>query len=639
MSNHATAMCAAFVDELVRAGVRHAVIAPGSRSTPLALALAERTELHTEVVLDERVASFLALGIGSASGVPAVVLTTSGTAATHLHAAVAEADLAEVPLLVCTADRPPELYDVGAAQTIDQRRLFGPAVRAYLDLGVPDDANRAAWRSLASRAVAETCGRRRGPVQVNLCFREPLVGEPSSVPAGRAGGEPWHRRVAAVDGVPLVELEALARAWTGRRGVLVAGAGSGDGTTGGEAVLRLAATLGWPVLADPRSGCRVDHPNVVVHADAVLRHGPTAQRLRPDVIVSLGSPPASKVLAQWLAAATRVPAEPNGVADHDESVGRVAAWVLVNRSGAWWDPDRLADTLLESAPSVFARALHDVLVSMVEDGLVNPSERIAADSAFGGGSWLAEWRRADDAAAAALGAAFAQATEDPVARAAAPSEPLVARAVLAAARRHAAAALVVSSSMPIRDLEWYAEPAPAGAAGPIVLANRGANGIDGVVATALGAACTLYPQPAWLLIGDLALLHDSTALLNCRHRRARLRMVVVDNRGGGIFSFLPQASVVAPDRFEQLFGTAQEVSIEQVLAAHGIETITVRSSAVLSDALDVLGTTDGPVAAVVVHTADRKTNTAVHEELHARVRRALDASGDRPAVPISPPAG
>jgi len=182
--------CATLVDEFVRAGVRHAVIAPGSRSTPLALAVRARPELQVRVFHDERAAGFCGLGVGLESGTPAVVLTTSGTAATHLHAAVVEADLACVPLIVCTADRPPELRDVGAPQTIDQSHLFGRSPRWFFDPGVADAAMVGSWRSIGARAVATATGAPPGPVHLNLPFRDPLVGEADELAAFRARGRP-----------------------------------------------------------------------------------------------------------------------------------------------------------------------------------------------------------------------------------------------------------------------------------------------------------------------------------------------------------------------------------------------------------------------------------------------------------------
>src|SRR4051794_7287165 len=272
--------CATLVDEWARAGVTDAFVAPGSRSTPLALALASDDRLRVQVFHDERAASFAALGAGLATRRPAVLLCTSGTAATHLHAAVVEAHQAGVPLLVCTADRPPELQGVGAPQTIDQQHLYGRAVRWFVDPGAPGDAMRGTWRALAARAVVEATGAWPGPVHLNLPFRDPLVGEPGPLPPGRLGGAPWvsggspQRNTLVVDGP---------------RVLVVAGAGA-------DPVL---ADVGLPVLADPRSG--LAGPNVVRHADAILRHEASAAALTPDVIWRVGPPPASKVVNEWLA--------------------------------------------------------------------------------------------------------------------------------------------------------------------------------------------------------------------------------------------------------------------------------------------------------------------------------------------------
>ncbi|MFN0027794.1 MAG: 2-succinyl-5-enolpyruvyl-6-hydroxy-3-cyclohexene-1-carboxylic-acid synthase [Acidimicrobiales bacterium] len=664
MSNHATAFSETLVDEWVRAGLRFAFVAPGSRSTPLALALAGRGEVHTEVVLDERAAAFMALGVGLRLGVPAVVLTTSGTATTHVHAAVVEAHLAEVPLLVCTADRPPELYDVGAPQTIDQRRLFGDAARAYIDLGVPDAANRGAWRSVGARTWLATVGSPPGPVQLNAAFREPLLspsdpapgslgagravggggaaaGADPGVPGGRSDGRPWHRRSIPQGPDPQVVAE-LAQRWAGQpRGVLLAGAGVEDPGP----VLALAARLGWPVLADPRSPCRLEHPLVVAHADALLRVDSLASTLTPQVIVTLGSPPASKVLTTWLARCS----DPAG------SLGsNTADRVLVNRGGSWWDPDRLAALVVSAPPGAFAAAVLAALTDTADvPGVprvpvlpVLPDLAEAAEAVDQASGWLRRWRGADDLVEQALVAALGEGTPpggDAVLAGAGPvggsgdhpalaglSEPALARAVYRAAHGQGAA-LVVSSSMPVRDLEWFAprlgqlHAAPA----PLVLANRGANGIDGVVATAAGAALASGSQEVWLLIGDLALLHDAGTLLGLVRRPLRLRIVVADNRGGGIFSFLPQAQLVEPERFELLFGTPMPLDPADLLALHGVDCRVLATAegdaagGTIDAALEQLAASAAPVAALVVRCPDRAVNVAVHAGIGVAVARAL----------------
>jgi len=605
MGEVAATFCATLVDEWLRAGVSRAFISPGSRSTPLALALAARAEMRCEIVLDERVAAYMALGSGLADGVPAVVLTTSGTAVTHLHGAVVEAHLSEVPMLVCTADRPPELQGVGAAQTIDQRRVFGSAARSYLDLGVPDEHNRSAWRSLAARAFADATGVPAGPVQLNLGFREPLVGVAAPLPPGRDHARPWHRRVLGVAGPPAELAEELASSWTGRRGVVLAGAGVDDPA----AVLALAERLGWPVLADPRSGCRVEQRCVVAHADALVRIEEWAAAMRPEVVLRLGEGPASKVVTSWVTTVTTVTAAV--AAGGTGAASGPAELVVVNDAGSWWDPDRRAGLIVGCPPGRFASAVCAALADAAADDRTS----------VGPDGWLSQWRRADDLAAAALAEVLGgEAGNAP------PNEPAVARATWEAACRHGAAAVMVSSSMPVRDLEWYVPRSPLGAVPPVVLANRGANGIDGVVATGAGAAVAVAPAPVWVLIGDLALLHDTNALLDLGRRDVCVRIVVVDNGGGGIFSFLPQATLVPEDVFERLFGTQQAVDVADVLRAHRVPTTVVERADELVTALDGMGAASGPVAAVVVRAAARPDNVAVHGRLHAGVASAVRAA-------------
>ena len=555
--------CAAFVDELVRGGVTDAVICPGSRSTPMALALDGDGRLRVHVHHDERSAAFMALGLGRATRRAAVVLTTSGTAAVELHPAVVEADLDRVPLLVLTADRPPERRDVGAAQTIDQTHLYGRSVRWFADPGPPTWEAKGTWRSLASRAVAETGRPRPGPVHVNLPFREPLVGHPAALPEGRDAGRPWHRLAASVEPASgdqaHATLDALGEA---RRGVIVAGGDIDEP----EPVLALAAAWGWPVLADPRSGCRRDHPGAVAHADALVRSASMSGEV--EAVVRLGSTPASKVQALWLA-------------------GLEVPQVVVDRDGTWFDPDRTAELILAASPGAWARAMLEAGPRPVEP------------------QWGERWRRADDAVEAVLGEALDG--DGPL------TEPGAARAVAAALP--ATGALVVSSSMPVRDLEWFAGPV----GGLAVHANRGANGIDGVVSTAVGVA--LSGVPTALLIGDVALLHDANGLLGVTTRDIDLCVVVVDNDGGGIFSFLPQASAVAPVRFEALFGTPHGVDLAALAGAYGVVATTVERAGDVRPAV-ARALSQGGVHLVVVPT-ERSANVELHDHLHRLTAAAI----------------
>ena len=524
---------ATLVDEWVRGGVTHAVVAPGSRSTPLALALVANDGITVHVHHDERAAAFMALGIGKANGVPAVLLCTSGTAAAHFHAAVLEANQARVPMIVCTADRPPELQSVGAPQTMDQTHLYGRAVRWFADPGVADDATRGTWRSLASRAFIEAVGTPHGPVHLNLPFRDPLVSEPGELPLGRPDGVSWQK--SASDARFRHEIAS-------ERGIVVVGGGA-----------PAPFATDWPVLADPTSGWRT--PGSIGAFDALLR----AEGLpTPEVVVRLGDAPASKVLSQWLASL---------------AVPQLAF------GSALVDPDHTASVIGDVIPSL----------------------------AGGDPAWRAQWRDAEAAAQAAINDVLAAHTEL--------TEPYVARTVAA----HAST-LFVSSSMPVRDVEWYAAPRE----GLRVLANRGVNGIDGVVSTAIGVAIA-SDEPVTVLTGDIALLHDSNALLGLAARELELTIVVVDNRGGGIFSFLPQATELASETFETLFGTPHDVDIAALAAVHGVATLQVHEPDALRPALEAASAASGTY--VVLVRTDRQANVAVHDQIHRAVAERLSPRG------------
>lgn len=535
--------CATLVDEWVRCGLTDAMVCPGSRSTPLALALASDDRLTVHVHHDERSGSFAALGLAVTSGRPVVVLTTSGTAVVQLHAAVVEADLAGVPLIVCSADRPPELRDVAAPQTVDQTHLFGRSVRFFSDPGVADASQAHTWRSVASRVWAEATAEWAGPVQLNLPFREPLVGEAGTLPPARGDG-PWHSRMRAARTPPVLD-----PALTSARGVVVAGRATPDP----DAVVALAERLSWPLLADPTSGCAGN--TSVDTFDALLRT-PFADRVLPDVVLRTGGPPASKVLAQWLDRAA-------------------AEEIVVASSGFWPDPGRRAAVVLDAVPAV--------------DEAHEP---------------VAEWSEAWNLAALAAGEAI-----DEVLAGAPLSEPAVARQL--SRSLPPGSVLVASSSMPIRDLEWFG----VGRRDLRVISNRGANGIDGVVSTAVGASLT--GAKTTLLIGDVAFLHDSNGLLGLAGRDVDLTIVVLDNDGGGIFSFLPQRTALDADRFERLFGTPHGLDLVDVARGFGVDASVV-------DAPETLDWKPG-VRVLVVRT-DRDENVALHARLGDAVTSAVAAT-------------
>ncbi|MHB8506776.1 MAG: 2-succinyl-5-enolpyruvyl-6-hydroxy-3-cyclohexene-1-carboxylic-acid synthase [Acidimicrobiales bacterium] len=577
MSAQAT-FAATLVDEWVRAGLTDAVVAPGSRSTPLVAALAADGRLRLHVVLDERSAGFLALGLGLATGRPAPVVVTSGTAAVELHPAVVEAHQAGVPMVAVTADRPPELHAVGAPQTVVQAGLYGGSVRFAADPGVPSEAMAGAWRSLAARVVAEAVGHPAGPgpVHLNLRFRDPLLGEPSELPPARPGGRPWHALAGGRAPAPAPGLVAELAAAAGGAGLVVAGGGAGG------AAVELAEALGWPLLADPRSGAHLAHPLAVAAADSLLRV-PEVAAWRPTHVLRVGRPWASKVLGGWLA-------------------GLDSAQLLVDPTGAWADPERSAGVVAAAAPALLAAAV----------GAAVGSPRPPSD-------WAQRWVAAEAAAQAAIDACLAAE--------AGPTEPGVARAVAAAVP--AGGALVTASSMPVRDVEWWGRPR----SGVAVFANRGANGIDGVCSTAIGVALGAG-APTVALLGDLAFVHDAGALLWAAGRPAELTVVVVDNDGGGIFSFLPQAAALPRERFERLWGTPHGIDLVAVARAYGVAAESVGDL----DALRArVGDPRPGVSVVVVGVPDRRENVAVHERLERAVADAVAATAG-PPPPAAPAA-
>jgi 2-succinyl-5-enolpyruvyl-6-hydroxy-3-cyclohexene-1-carboxylate synthase len=542
---------ATLVDEWARLGVTDAVVCPGSRSTPLALALHDRLRIH--VRLDERSAGFYGLGLAMATGRPAVLCVTSGTAAAELHPAVVEAHYARIPLIVCTADRPPELHDTGAPQTIDQEGLFTTSTRWAATPGVPAPGQEATWRPLAVRALAESRhgSSGPGPVHLNLAFREPLGGEAGTLPQQRGLHVAAPRSVAGRLRVPL-----------SGQGIVVAG-GLSPAPPEPDKVLALARALRWPVLADPRSQCRV--VGTVAAADAIVRTGPPL----PATVLLLGVPWLSKSLAGYVSEA-----------------GRAGARIVVLDPWRQWpDPTRAATEFHHGDPDAW-------LAGAIEDA--QPCDD----------SWLQSWTDREEKAQAAIAETLGTDL----------NEPQVARAVHSHAAE-TAATVVVSASMPIRDLEWFA---PAVSSPPRVFANRGANGIDGVVSTALGVAASEANHHTMALLGDLAFLHDVSGLVNVPD--VPCTFVVADNGGGGIFSFLPQAEELGPGTFERLFGTPPSSDLGAVARGFGLSVVEVSS---LSELEAALSATPRTPAVARVKVPGRAQNVALHHALNEAVRRAL----------------
>jgi 2-succinyl-5-enolpyruvyl-6-hydroxy-3-cyclohexene-1-carboxylate synthase len=580
-TNRNTALASALVEELARCGVRHAAIAPGSRSSPLALALLRAPAIEATTVVDERSAGFFAFGAAQATGTPAVVSCTSGTAAANLHPAVCEADQAGVPMLVLTSDRPPELRDVGAGQTIDQLKLYGDAVRWFCEVGTheADDAGLLHFRSVACRAFAAARGDARpGPVHLNLAWRDPLGPDPreGDVTAGSTlalegrGERPLHAVISpapAADEHLLDELgERIAAA---PRGLIVAGRMSDRGAA--EPIAALARVSGYPILAEPTSQLRMgphDRDLVVCAYEAIARAKP--QALAPELVLRFGDMPTCKPLRQWLAEldATRQ--------------------IAVDPTRGWNEPSRHAETILRADPAVLAARVADRL------------------GAAGDSDWAAAWLSAASAAADAIGSVLDSLDE--------PTEP-GAHAALGTA--YADGDLVyTASSMPIRDQEAFVASGPADVR---FLCNRGANGIDGLISSGSGAALATG-RPTWIVTGDLGLFHDMNGLALLRQASVPVRVVVLDNDGGGIFEFLPQADQVSREEFEALFGTPLGLELERVAALHELRHRRLEDLTALA-AVGAEGT-----SLIEIPVPDRRRNVELHRQLAEAAERAVLAA-------------
>jgi 2-succinyl-5-enolpyruvyl-6-hydroxy-3-cyclohexene-1-carboxylate synthase len=552
----------AFVDELARCGVREACTSPGSRCTPIVLALARDERLRCFSHIDERCAGFFALGAAKATGRPVAITCTSGTAAANLAPAVIEAHEARVPLVVLTADRPPELREVGAGQTIDQIKLYGSAAKWFFEVGThAATPERARWmRALACRAVWTAAEGRPGPVHLNFALREPLVapadlGEDPQ--PGRGNGRPWVLRSTPGEDTAAGGRALAVVARDARRPIVVAGRAE----PGLEAIAAACERLGWPLLADPLSGARQGGA-AIAHYDALLRIAAFADERRPDLVIRCGDLPTSKPLRAWL-----------------DGLGEGVTQLALHPHGAWQDPGASVEVVLAADP---ARTLTSAAEHV---GSADPE-------------WLAGWLRADATAATAIDAVLTDGGEL--------SEPLVAREL--GARLPASATLFVASSMPVRDVECFT--AVRGDA-PRVLCNRGANGIDGTVSSAFGVVATCSPDRVVVLIGDVALAHDIGGLLAASRLDLALTIVLLNNDGGGIFEFLPVAG--ERDMFEQHVATPHGLNFAHAAQLYGFDHRRAASVNELREHLSANGRT------IIEVRTERAANVALHRRLNAAV--------------------
>jgi 2-succinyl-5-enolpyruvyl-6-hydroxy-3-cyclohexene-1-carboxylate synthase len=584
-TNANTALASAFVEELARGGLRHAVVSPGSRSTPLAVALWRAPEIEVNVIVDERSAAFFALGAAQASGAPVALLCTSGTAVANYHPAVVEADESALPLVVLSADRPPELRGIGAGQTIDQIKVFGASVRWFCEVGTheADDDGLLHYRSVACRALAAAKGETRpGPVHLNLPWREPLAPVPvegavtATDPLAREGRE--GRPLTAVTRIDLEPSAFLLEEMAGHIGDAISGvivAGRQLDPELREPLAHLARVSGFPILAEPTSQLRCgphDRANVIASYDLLLRDEHFARSVVPDLVLRFGEMPTSKPLRAWLAASG-------------------ASEIVIDPFGGWNEPTNRASALLRADPTELASGW---------------AARLEKEPRPAPAAWIAAEAAAQAALEGELGAADSNAGSSE----ASISEPALHRALGAA---HDDGDLIyTASSMPIRDQEAFLA---AGDADALFLCNRGANGIDGLISSGIGAAHA-SGRPTTIVTGDLGLLHDIGGLAALRDVSTPVRIVVIDNNGGGIFHFLPQEQALSSEEFEGLLGTSRGIDTAKAAALFDLPHRRLESLADLPDAL-AAGT------GLIEVKTDRTTNVASHRQLTQRIHAAL----------------
>jgi 2-succinyl-5-enolpyruvyl-6-hydroxy-3-cyclohexene-1-carboxylate synthase len=577
-------LAGALVDQCVASGVRHAVICPGSRSTPIAVSLATHPDMRAWVLIDERAAAFFALGMARQLNAPVLILSTSGTAAANFLPAVVEARLSRIPLLVLTADRPPELRDWGAAQTIDQIQLFGSHVKWFVDMPVPvaDHALIRHTRATAARAVQTARSHPAGPVHLNFPFREPLLPadlRPSTYP--RSIVEDGHQSDPSAPAEPgqlvsspaaLGELaDQIAQA---PRGIIVCGPGEAPGLA--LAATALSAASGYPILADPLSGLRFgphDRAAIIDAYDPFLRDPETAEALQPEVVIRVGALPTSKPLQQFL---LTCPDRTHVVID----------------AGAPRDPSHLSTSYLLGDPAATLAALAG---SVADAGCSRQC------------GWVSAWKAVDRATARAIEGALAEEADSFEGRAVAE----------VAALLPDGATLVAGNSMPIRDVDAFVRGDRRRLR---IVSNRGANGIDGVVSAALGAA-GVADDPVVLIVGDLSFFHDLNGLLAAKKYDLSATIVVLNNDGGGIFSFLPQAGQLDTATFETLFGTPTGLDVSAAARLFGASHARPGDWSAFRREICRGIRGDGP--AVVELVTDRNRNVVQHQAVWASVAEAL----------------
>lgn len=586
----------AFVDELQRAGVRHVVICPGSRSTPFALTFAAHTAIRVWMHVDERSAAFFGLGLAKRLQQPVALLCTSGTAAANFFPALVEANLTHVPLLVLTADRPHELRENGAPQSIDQNQLYGRHVKWFVDVALPESTNAALRyiRTLADRATALAQALPAGPVHLNFPFREPLTPElPADMPPeaqrdsfawyGRPDNTPYiivHETTLAAPS-PATIAHLAEQIQTAKKGLIIVGPYVPVELN--EPLLQLAHRTGYPILADPLSQLRCgshDHSLILSSYDAFLRNTSFVNTMQPQLILRFGAMPTSKPVLLYMKHYASCPL------------------VVIDGQQGWEEPTQLAAEIIHADPAALCREL---LIEIEREHEHEGKRPIYHDL-----GWLEDWQRTDYRTQQAVREAMQTFKQ--------PFEGRIFTEL--AALLPDDTMLYVGNSMPVRDLDtffWSSERTIH------IMGNRGANGIDGVVSSALGASAARVDRHAVLVIGDLSFFHDLNGLLAARLHHLHLTIVLVNNDGGGIFSFLPQAAY--PEHFEQTFGTPTGLDFSAVVQMYGGTFRRVSSLDNFRESMSQVLSREG-LQVIEVQT-ERESNVTMHRHLWQAVEQAL----------------
>ncbi|MCM3571227.1 2-succinyl-5-enolpyruvyl-6-hydroxy-3-cyclohexene-1-carboxylic-acid synthase [Neobacillus mesonae] len=511
-----TIYLAAFVAELVHSGITDVVVSPGSRSTPMAMVMAEHPDLNIHIHVDERSAAFFALGIAKATNRPAAILCTSGTAAANYFPAIVEAHYARVPLVVLTADRPHELREVGAPQAIDQIHLYGHHVKWFAEMALPEKSDEMIRyaRTICSRATAIAAKAPAGPVHLNFPFREPLIPNLDEnlfhIPERPEGYVKVHTGKMAIEDD---DFKQMAERMKGKeRGVIICGNIADEQFA--VSVTQLAEKLNYPILADPLSQLRSgkhEFEHIIDTYDTFLRNEDAKFFLKPDVIIRFGAMPVSKALTFF------IKENPNAVQ------------FVVDSGAGWRDPAVLSTDMIFCQETIFCDKLLSYLKVSHSTEYMHNWQQVNALTKEN----MTKVRDLDELSEGKLFYQLTNLLPD-------------------------GAALFVGNSMPIRDLDSFFLNNRKNIK---VMANRGANGIDGTVSTALGAA--LYSQPLYLVLGDVTFFHDLNGLFAAKKFNIDIHIILVNNNGGGIFSFLPQSE--HPKHFELLFGTPLDLEFEHAV--------------------------------------------------------------------------